>query len=104
MLLSNGVARQGRTSMTTPTFEPLIQLFRGDAGRVRRALEIFARVTRQDLEQLDAAFANGDWAAIGTLAHKMKAGCQQIGETAAATGLASIERALSSGRASDATA
>lgn len=90
--------------MTTPTFEPLIQLFRGDASRVRRALEIFARVSRQDLEQLDAAFADCDWATVGMLAHKMKAGCQQIGETEAATGLAAIERALSSPRAGDAIA
>lgn len=89
--------------MTTSTFEPLSRLFRGDAGRIRRVLEIFERVTREDLRQLDTACAAGDWATVGMLAHKMKAGCMQLGEVAAAEGLASVERALSGGRASDAT-
>src|SRR5688500_18476943 len=78
----------------TPPFEPLSRLFRGDASRVRRTLEIFERVTRQDLDQLDAAFASRDWATVSMLCHKMKSGFLQIGETTAAAGLASIERAV----------
>jgi HPt (histidine-containing phosphotransfer) domain-containing protein len=84
-----------------PLFEPLSRLFRGDANRVRQVLEVFARVTPLDLERLDAAFANRDWATLGMLAHKMKAGCLQIGEQSAAAGLDSIERAHSSASAGE---
>ena len=80
-----------------PPFEPLSRLFRGDAARVRRALEIFERVTAEDLRQLDAAYAGRDWATIASLAHKMKSGCLQIGEAAAAAGLAFIERTVATG-------
>jgi HPt (histidine-containing phosphotransfer) domain-containing protein len=78
-----------------------MRLFRGDASRVRQVLEVFARVTCNDLEQLDAAYANRDWATVGMLAHKMKAGCLQLGETSAAAGLDSIERAHSGAGASE---
>ncbi|WP_408949831.1 Hpt domain-containing protein [Lysobacter sp. Hz 25] len=67
------------------------RLFRGDAGRVRQVLGIFATSTRQDLERLDTAYASQDWSTVGSLAHKMKSGCQQLGEAAAARGLAAIE-------------
>lgn len=94
-----------RSSATlTPPFEPLSRIFRGDVERVCRALEIFARVTCQDLEQLDAAYASRDWATVRMLAHKMKAGCLQIGEATAAAGLVSIERALLSDQASETVA
>ena len=86
----------------TPPFEPLSRLFRGDASRIRRTLEIFERVTRQDLEQLYAAFASCDWATVSVLSHKMKSGFLQIGETTAAAGLASIERAVCGARGDDA--
>ena len=86
----------------TPPFEPLSRLFRGDTSRVRRTLEIFERVTRQDLEQLYAAFASCDWATVSVLSHKMKSGFLQIGETTAAAGLASIERAVCGARGDDA--
>lgn len=85
----------------TPPFEPLSRLFRGDASRVRQVLEVFARVTAQDLERLNTAYANRDWATVGMLAHKMKAGCLQIGEASAAAGLDSIEQAHSSASASE---
>lgn len=84
-----------------PLFEPLNRLFRGDANRVRQVLEVFARVTPLDLERLDAAFANRDWATLGLLAHKMKAGCLQIGEANAAAGLDCIEHAHASARAGE---
>ena len=86
----------------TPPFEPLSRLFRGDASRVRHTLEIFERVTRQDLEQLDAGFASRDWTTVSMLTHKMKSGFLQIGETTAAAGLASIERAVCGARGDDA--
>ena len=73
-------------------FEPLSRLFKGDASRVFRVLEIFERTTRQDLDQLDAAYASRDWTMIGQLAHKMKSACLQIGEASAATGLDLLER------------
>lgn len=86
----------------TPPFEPLSRLFQGDASRVRRTLEIFERVTRQDLEQLDAGLASRDWATVSMLSHKMKSGFLQIGETTAAAGLASIERAVCGARGNNA--
>jgi HPt (histidine-containing phosphotransfer) domain-containing protein len=87
--------------MKTPGFQPLSRLLRGDAARVRRVLEVFARCTDEDLQQLDRAWASRDWATIGALTHKMKSGCLQIGETSAAEGLASIEREVSAGSADD---
>lgn len=90
--------------MNMPTFESLSRLFRGDANRVRRVLEIFERVCREDLRQLDMACAAGDWEAVRTLAHKMKSGCRQVGETAAADGLASVEQALCGGAGGDCVA
>jgi hypothetical protein len=84
-----------------PPFEPLYRLFRGDVSRVRRTLEIFERVTREDVARLDAAFGSRDWASVGMLAHRMKAGCLQIGETVASTGLSVLERAVAAGVAGD---
>ena len=80
----------------TPAFEPLSKLFRGDIDRMRRALEIFERVTREDLVRMDQAWAIRDWPALGRLAHRTRSGCLQIGETAAAEGLAAIEHTSSS--------
>ena len=78
-----------------PMFEPLSSLFRGDRDKIRRALAIFQDVARGDLEQLDKANASRDRAAIGRLMHKMKSGCMQIGEDAAADALSAVEQALS---------
>ena len=86
----------------TAVFEPLSKLFRGDAERMHRALEIFERITRQDLERMDEAWAVRDWPALGRLAHRTKSGCLQIGETAAAEGLAAIELSSSSADETDA--
>lgn len=80
----------------TPAFGPLSKLFRGDTDRMRRALEIFERVTREDLGRMDQAWAGRDWPALGRLVHRTRSGCLQIGEVAAADGLATIERASSS--------
>jgi len=77
-----------------PMFEPLSGLFRGDRDKIRRALVIFQDVTRDDLEQLDKANASRDRAAIGRLMHKMKSGCMQIGEGAAAGAILAVEQAL----------
>jgi HPt (histidine-containing phosphotransfer) domain-containing protein len=82
-------------------FEPLSKLFKGDVDRIRQALEIFERVTRQDLERMDQVYAGRDWAALGRMAHKMRSGCLQIGEASAATRLAGIEQSSSSAGASD---
>lgn len=82
---------------TLPAFEALSRLFRGDEGKIRRALEVFERVTCSDLERLDQARARGDWVAIGGLMHKMKSACQQIGETAAAEAMLVVEGELRSG-------
>ena len=79
-----------------PAFEPLSKLFRGDTDRMRRALEIFERVTREDLRRMDQAWAIRDWPALGRLAHRTRSGCLQIGEVVAADGLAAIERTSSS--------
>ncbi|MGN7919682.1 MULTISPECIES: Hpt domain-containing protein [Lysobacter] len=87
--------------MKASNFEPLSRLLRGDTARVRRVLDVFARCTGEDLQRLDRAWASRDWATIGALTHKMKSGCLQIGETAAAQGLASIERAVSAGSPGD---
>jgi HPt (histidine-containing phosphotransfer) domain-containing protein len=88
----------------TPSFEPLSKLFKGDTNRIRQALEIFERVTRQDLESMDQVYASRDWAALGRMAHKMRSGCLQIGEASAATQLAAIEQSSSSAGATDAFA
>lgn len=77
-----------------PMFEPLVKLFAGDPGKVRRMLTVFERVTRSDMVELDLAFASGDWATIKRLVHKMKSGCMQIGAADAADGLVAIETAL----------
>jgi HPt (histidine-containing phosphotransfer) domain-containing protein len=84
-----------------PPFEPLHRLFRGDPGRIARVLEIFERVTREDLERLERAYGSHDWASVGMLAHRMKAGCLQIGETTAAAGLSFLEQAVSAGNTGD---
>lgn len=80
----------------TPAFEPLSRLFRGDRERIRRTLEIFLRVTREDLQQLDGAYAGRDWVEIARLMHKTKSACLQIGEQAAAAAAAAVECALKS--------
>lgn len=90
--------------MGTSDFEPLNRLFRGDAGRVRQVLGIFAESTRQDLARLDAAYADRDWSTLASLAHKMRSGCQQLGEEAAARGLAAIEFGLHGEAGGDAIA
>jgi HPt (histidine-containing phosphotransfer) domain-containing protein len=87
-----------------PSFEPLIKLFKGDTERICQALEIFERVTRQDLERMDQVYASQDWAALGRMAHKTRSGCLQIGEVSAAAQLACIEQSSSSAGASDAFA
>jgi HPt (histidine-containing phosphotransfer) domain-containing protein len=79
----------------TPTFEPLRKLFRGDTQRLRQALQLFERVTRQDLDRLDYAYASKDWTALGRLAHRLRSGCHQIGEIESVQRLAAIERATS---------
>lgn len=86
----------------SPSFEPLRKLFRDDTARIRQVLEIFVRITHQDLERLDTAYANQDWAALGRLAHKLRSGCHQLGEIDAAERLAAIERATSSAAGADA--
>ncbi|WP_057923087.1 Hpt domain-containing protein [Lysobacter capsici] len=77
--------------MKTADFEPLRRLFHGDAGRVRQLLGVFAKSLGRDLEQLDTAYEGQDWSTVRLLAHKLKSGCEQIGEMAAARGLAAIE-------------
>jgi len=79
----------------SPSFEPLRKLFRDDANRIRQLLEVFERITNQDLERLDVAYAHQDWSALGRLAHKLRSGCHQLGEIDAAERLAAIERATS---------
>lgn len=78
----------------TPMFEPLEKLFHRDRRKVCHALTVFQRVTLEDLVRLDQAHAAGDWGDIGRLMHKMKSGCLQIGETAAADALTRMESEL----------
>ncbi|HEY0660860.1 MAG TPA: Hpt domain-containing protein [Lysobacter sp.] len=85
-------------------FEPLSRLFRGDPAKVRRALDVFQRTTCSDLEQLDRAYAAGDRASIGRLMHKMRSGCMQVGEDAAAEAIQAVERTLHAAAESDAFA
>lgn len=85
----------------SPSFEPLRKLFRDDTARIRQILEIFVRITHQDLGRLDVAYANKDWSALGRLAHKLRSGCHQLGEIDAAERLAAIERAASSATGSE---
>ena len=80
-----------------PAFEPLSRLFRGDRDRIRRTLDVFLSVTRSDLELLDGAYDGGNWTEIARLMHKMKSGCQQIGENGAADAAVAVENALKSG-------
>lgn len=75
-------------------FAPLTQLFHGDREKVRRALDVFLRVTRIDLEQLDRAYADADWTTIARLMHRIKSACQQIGEAAAGEAALALERAM----------
>jgi HPt (histidine-containing phosphotransfer) domain-containing protein len=79
----------------TPAFEPLSRLFRGDREKVRRTLDIFLRVTREDIQQLDGAYAGHDWIEIARLMHKTKSACLQIGEQAAAAAAVAVECTLS---------
>lgn len=78
-----------------PTFEPLSRLLRGDRERIRRTLDIFLRVTREDLHHLDRAYVDCDWTEVSRMMHKMKSACLQIGEQAAAEAAAAVECALS---------
>lgn len=79
----------------TSAFEPLSKLFRGDRERIRRTLDVFLRVTQEDLHRLDRAYADRDWTEIARLMHKMKSACLQIGEQAAADAAVAVECALS---------
>lgn len=72
-------------------YEMLSQLLRNDREKVRHMLGVFERVTRCDIERMDAAFTQGDRDAIRALAHRMKSACLQIGEQAAGHLLASLE-------------
>jgi HPt (histidine-containing phosphotransfer) domain-containing protein len=78
----------------TPAFEPLSRLFHGNREQMRRALNVFHRVTAEDLAQLDAAFSDNDWAEIARVLHKTKSACLQIGESEAAEAAVAAERAL----------
>ena len=77
-----------------PAFEPLVTLFKGDRERIRRTLDIFLRVIREDLQHLDGAYARHDWMKIAGLMHRMKSACLQIGERNAAEAAEAVERAL----------
>lgn len=77
-----------------PAFEPLDTLFKGDRERVRRTLDVFLRVIREDLRQLDGAHARHDWTEVAWLMHRMKSACRQIGEREAAEAAEAVERAL----------
>ncbi|WP_460733045.1 Hpt domain-containing protein [Lysobacter tyrosinilyticus] len=79
-------------------FEPLGKLFHGNRQKVCHALTVFQRVTRDDLQRLDAAHAAGDWTDVGRLMHKMKSGCMQIGEVAAVDALSGVEHELGASR------
>jgi len=76
-----------------PAFEPLNSLLRGDRERIRRTLDIFLRVTREDLRQLDGAHAGGDWKKIAQLMHKTKSAWEAAWERAAAEAAVAVERA-----------
>lgn len=75
-------------------FESLQQLFRGDLQKVGRALKVLELVMQEDLVQLDRAHERSDWVAVGQLAHRMKSGCMQAGQHAAANALVALEHAL----------
>jgi HPt (histidine-containing phosphotransfer) domain-containing protein len=78
-----------------PPFEPLDRLFRGDSERIRRMLDIFLQITREDIQLMDRAFADCDWTEIARLMHKTKSACLQVGERAAAEAAVAVECTLS---------
>lgn len=75
-------------------FAPLTRLLQGDREKVRRTLDVFLRVTQEDLKQLDLAYADADWTTIARLMHRMKSACQQIGEIAAGEAASAVEGAM----------
>lgn len=82
-------------------YEPLHSLFRGDEAKVRNAMKVFQRITKEDLERLICARRDEDWTSLGRLAHKLKSGCMQIGQRTTGDALSALEATLSHTPGSD---
>ena len=76
-------------------YEPLHSLFRGDETKIRNAMKVFQRITKEDLEGMIRARQAGDWTSLGRLAHKLKSGCMQIGQRTTGDALSALEDTLS---------
>ena len=63
----------------------------GDAGEVRALLEDFLASTAQDLVELDAACAAGDFPALARQAHRLKGAAQLVGAVELAETAARLE-------------
>lgn len=82
-------------------YEPLHSLFRGDEAKVRNAMKVFQRITKEDLERLIRARRDEDWTSLSRLAHKLKSGCMQIGQITTGDALSALEGTLSHTPGSD---
>lgn len=82
-------------------YEPLHSLFRGDETKIRSAMKVFQRITKEDLGGMIRARQAGDWTSLGRLAHKVKSGCMQIGQRTAGDALSALEDTLAHTPGSD---
>lgn len=85
------IASGSEAASKSTSFRELADILGGDEERLRHVLGVFERSTRNDCDLLDAAYAVRDRKRVRELAHKLKSGCSQLGESIAAQELESLE-------------
>ena len=69
----------------------LCTLSEGNAAFIDRCFQLFVKETTADLAHLDAAVAQGDAAAVVSIAHRLKGGCLTSGAAQMAACCAELE-------------
>ncbi len=90
-MLARMLPPEAPPTMEGPGLANLTGLLGQREGRLQRLLDVFVKSTRSDLEYWEQARAAGDQEALRKLAHKIKSGCRQLGEDAAANALDAVE-------------
>ncbi|WP_425480894.1 Hpt domain-containing protein [Pseudolysobacter antarcticus] len=73
-------------------FAALAHVVGNDDARLQRLLSIFATSARADLGRWTQARHAGDCDILQRLAHRLKSGCQQLGEQTAASAFDAVEQ------------
>jgi signal transduction histidine kinase/ligand-binding sensor domain-containing protein/CheY-like chemotaxis protein len=94
MLPSVGTPLHGR-----PSLAMLAGLIGNDEVKLQRLLDVFVTSTRSDLDHWKRARLTHDHEQLRKLAHKLKSGCRQLGEEAAALSLEAVEGHVGSANA-----